>query len=322
MKTVGIIGGSGFIGSHITKRFLEENFKVKVSTTDISKKSKYAHLLDLENAENLEIVPLNLRENETVKAFAESCQIIVHTGTPIQFEVQDLQTDLFEPTVKGTEELLEIARSVAGLEKVIFVASVGAWNTSFPMLPAGYESNHIFTENDAPYYGENDLPYARAKYLADQAVRKFTNENSDLDFEIVTVSPVFVIGNALSNKRDFSSQTLLHLIKNKVTDDAFVGGLFAANPLLSMVDVRDVSESVFQAVVKKGLHGKNYLIANESYKISDISLMLNHQPPVSVAVHTYSNILAKSDLGIDFINANDTLNDYSDKPEPSAATGV
>ena len=35
MKTVGIIGGSGFIGSHTTKQFLEQGYKVKVSATDI-----------------------------------------------------------------------------------------------------------------------------------------------------------------------------------------------------------------------------------------------------------------------------------------------
>ena len=308
MKTVGIIGGSGFIGSHITKRFLAENFKVKVSSTDVSNKDKYGHLLKLENAENLEIVPLDLREIETVKSFAEGCQIIVHTGTPIQLEVQDLQTELFEPTVKGTENLLKLLKNIAGLEKVIFVASVAAWNTSFPILPAGYESDHIFSENDAPFYSENDMPYAQAKYLADQAVRKFTSENDDLNFEIVTVSPVLVIGNALSDKRDFSSQTLLHLIKNKNADNPFSSGLFAADPLLSMVDVRDVAEAVFQAAVKTNLHGKNYLLANESYKVSDIALILNGQPPISEAAFTYSNELAKKDLGIDFISAKDTLN--------------
>ena len=55
MKKAGIIGGSGFIGSYITKRFLEEKFKVKVSTTDISKKEKYQHLKSLKNSTYLEI---------------------------------------------------------------------------------------------------------------------------------------------------------------------------------------------------------------------------------------------------------------------------
>jgi len=47
MKTVGIIGGSGFIGSFNTQKFLNEGYKVKVSTTDLSKKEKYEHLLSL-----------------------------------------------------------------------------------------------------------------------------------------------------------------------------------------------------------------------------------------------------------------------------------
>lgn len=313
MKTIGIIGGSGFIGSHITKRFLAENFKVRVSSTDVSNRDKYAHLLELENAENLEIAPLDLRKTDTVESFVEGCSIIVHAGTPFQFEMRDPQTELFDPTVKGTKELLEIARGVANLEKIIFVASVAAWNTSFPMMPEGYARDHVFSERDTPFYSENDIPYAQAKYFADQAVRKFTAENDDLSFEIVTVSPVFVIGSALSNKRETSSLTLLNLIKNKATDDPFAGGLFAADPLISMVDVRDVAAAVFQAAVKPNLHGKNYLLAGESYRVSDIHLMLNDQSPVSGAARTYSSALAKNDLGIDFTSAGESLNNHSDE---------
>jgi Nucleoside-diphosphate-sugar epimerases len=308
MKTVGIIGGSGFIGSHITKKFLEENFKVKVSSTDIANKSKYGHLLGLKNARNLEIVPLDLREIETIEAFAEGCNILVHTGTPFQLDVQNPQTELFEPTVKGTENFLEVVKNIAGLEKVIVVASVAAWNTSFPLSPADYESDHIFSEKDTPYHSQNDHPYAQAKYFADQVVRKFTDENGDLGFEIVTISPVMVIGKALSDRQDSTSQGLQYLIKNKIAPNPFVEMLFATDVAFSMVDVRDVAESVFWAAVKKGLHGRNYLVANESYKVSDISLMLNHQPPVSDATHTYSNALVKNDLGINFISARDTLN--------------
>jgi len=319
MNTVGIIGGSGFIGSHITKKFLEKNFKVKVSSTDISNKSKYGHLLDLENARNLKIFPLDLREIETVKAFAEGCDIIVHTGTPFQLDVQDPQTELFEPTVKGTENFLEVVRNIAGLEKVIFVASVAAWNTSFPMSPADYDSGHIFSEKDTPYHNENDHPYCQAKYFADQSVRKFTDENGDLPFEIVTVSPVMVMGKALSDRLDSTSQGMQHLIKTKIAPNSFIEMLFATDAEFSLVDVRDVAEAVFQAAVKTNLHGKNYLLANESYKVSDISLMLNGQAPISEAAFTYSSALAKKDLEMNFISAADTLENYSDNAEPSSA---
>ena len=309
MKTVGIIGGSGFIGGHTTKRFLEENFKVKVSSTDIANKSKYGHLLDLKNAENLEIVPLDLRKIETIGTFAEGCNIIVHSGTPFQLDVQDPQSELFEPTVKGTENFLAVVKNIAGLEKVIFVASVAAWNTSFPLSPEGYESNHIFSEKDTPYHNENDHPYCQAKYFADQSVRKFTRENSDLDFEIVTVSPVMVMGKALSDRQDSTSVGMQHLIKNKIAPNPFIEMLFAMDAEFSMVDVRDVAEAVFQAAVKTNLHGKNYLLANESYKVSDIALILNGPPPISEAAFTYSNELAKKDLEMNFISTKDTLND-------------
>lgn len=48
MKKVGIIGGAGFIGSYVTKQFLDNGYRAKVSATDISNSAKYAHLSALE----------------------------------------------------------------------------------------------------------------------------------------------------------------------------------------------------------------------------------------------------------------------------------
>ena len=59
MKKVGTIGGSGFIGTYNTQKFLNEGYKVKVFTTDLSKKEKFEHLLSLKNADNLEIAQLD-----------------------------------------------------------------------------------------------------------------------------------------------------------------------------------------------------------------------------------------------------------------------
>ena len=99
-----------------------------------------------------------------------------------------------------------------------------------------------------------------------------------------------------------------YLIKNKIAPNPFVEMLFATDTMFSMVDVRDVAEAVFQAATTKGLHGKNYLIANESYKISDISRMLNNELPLNEASIVYDSSLAKKDLGIAFIAAKETLN--------------
>jgi len=309
MQTVGIIGGSGFIGSYITKIFLEENYKVKVSSTDISNKSKYEHLFSLSNAtDNLEIFPLDVRDKEALGNFVKDCDIIVHGGTPFKLDVKDPQTELFEPTVQGTRNFLGVISKSKRLKKVVFIASVAAWNTSFPLSPATYPDNHIFTEKDTPYLSDQDHPYGQAKFLADQEVRKFIAAKPDLSFEINSVSPTWVIGNPLSERPDSTSMGMQYLIKNKIAANPFVEMLFATDTMFSMIDVRDVAEAIFQAATTKGIHGKNYLIANESYKVSDISLMLNNGNPLNEAAIVYDSSMAKKDLGIAFIAAKETLN--------------
>ncbi|MBL0358209.1 MAG: NAD-dependent epimerase/dehydratase family protein [Chitinophagaceae bacterium] len=308
MQTAGIIGGAGFIGSWVTKIFLENNFKVKVSSTDISNKAKYEHLYQLNNAGNLEICPLDLLQPESIAAFSEGCDIIVHGGTPFLLEVKDPQTELFEPTVKGTQNFLEVVNNTAGIKKVVFIASVAAWNTSFPLNPSGFSSNYVFSENDTPYISENDHPYAQAKFYADQAVRKFIGQNKELRFEIVSISPVFVTGNILSARQDSTSMGMQYLFKNSIAPNPFVEMLFANDVPFAMVDVRNVAESIFSAATKKGLHGKNYLLASETYKVSDITRMLNGQAPLDAPAYTYSNALASIELGVLFIPAKETLN--------------
>ena len=117
MKTVGIIGGSGFIGSYNTQKFLNEGYQVKVSTTDISKKEKYEHLYGLNNAQNLEIVQLDVENKAELANFLQGCEIVIHGGTPFQLDVKDPKTELFDPTIKGTENFLEAIQKTEGIEK-------------------------------------------------------------------------------------------------------------------------------------------------------------------------------------------------------------
>ena len=82
MQTIGIIGGAGFIGSYVTKIFLEENYKVKVSSTDITNTGKYQHLHELDNNQNLSFAACDVRDIAGLEAFVNVCDIVVHCGTP------------------------------------------------------------------------------------------------------------------------------------------------------------------------------------------------------------------------------------------------
>lgn len=309
MKKVGIIGGSGFIGSYNTRKFLEEGYRVKISTTDISKEEKYEHLKRLPNAENLEIEQLDVQDREQLQKFLKGCNILIHGGTPFQLDVKDPEKELFEPTINGTRNFLEAAQNTPEIEKVVFIASVAAYNTNFP-LPPGDGSKEQVSEEDEPFISEDSHPYARAKFLANQTVREFVENNPDPGFEISSVSPVSVMGRSMSGRQDSTSTGLQFLFKNKIAPNAFIQMIYDRDVEFAIIDVEDVAEAVYRVATTKNLHGRNYLLSSESYKTSDISLMLNKQEPRDKGRVFYKSDRAKEELQIEFIPAQESLRKF------------
>lgn len=310
MKKAGIIGGSGFIGSYNTKKFLEEGYAVKVSVTDLSKASKYEHLKVLPNADKLEIVQLRVENKTELEDFIKDCNILVHGGTPFQLNVNDPKTELFDPTINGTVNFLNTVKNAQFVEKVVFIASVAAHNTNFPLPAEGKSPEDTFSEKDKPFMSEESHPYAQAKFIANQTVEKFIADNPDLNFEITSVSPVFVTGKSLSTREDSTSTGMQFLFKNKIAPDPFVQMMYDNNIEFAMVDVEDVAEATYKAAITNGLHGKIYLLTAESYKLSDISLMLNQKNPEEKPRVVYLNDQAKKELGIQFKSAKESLSGY------------
>ncbi|WP_081212041.1 NAD-dependent epimerase/dehydratase family protein [Salegentibacter sediminis] len=311
MKRVGIIGGSGFIGSYITRKFLEEAYEVKVSVTDINKSEKYKHLFNLKNSDNLHIQALKVEQFEALENFIKDCDLVIHSGTPFQLDVKDPQTELLDPTIKGTQNFLRAISAAKDIEKLVFIASVAAWNTNFPMPAGGKSFTDTYDENEVGYTNSQSHPYARAKFIANQMVNDFIKENPQLLFEISSLSPVMVMGRSLSKREDSTSTGMQFLIKNNIAPNDFTQALFDNDVPFAVVDVEDVAEASFLAATKKGLHGKNYLLSSETFKVSDIHEMLNKREPKEKAQVIYKNDLAKTDLGVQFRPVKQTLNTYS-----------
>lgn len=311
MKKIGIIGGSGFIGSHTTKKFLNEGFQVKVSATDINKEEKYKHLWSFENSDHLQVKQLDVANKEQLTDFVSDCDLVIHGGTPFLLDFKDPQTELFDPTIKGTENFLEVISETPNIKKVVFVASVAAYNTNFPMPAGGKYPSDSFNENDTPFISKDSHPYAQAKFMANQTVSKFIEENPNTHFEITSVSPVAVMGKSLSNREDSTSTGLQFLFKNKIAPNPFVQMLYDTDAEFAMVDVKDVANGLFKAATISGLHGKNYLLSSETYPVSDISLMLNNEAPKNKAKIIYQNQLAEQELGMPFRAVTETLKDFN-----------
>ncbi len=311
MKTVGIIGGSGFIGSHITKKFLNEGFRVRVSATDISKTEKYHHLKTLPYSENLEVVLLKVENKTQLTEFVKGCDFVIHGGTPFQLDFQDAKAELFDPTIIGTENFLNVINSTSGIKKVVFIASIAAFNTNFPLPPEGHDGSKPFDEKSDRFTSTESHPYAQAKFIANRTVEQFIEGHPNLPYEISTVSPVMVMGKSLSQREDSTSTGMQFLIKNHIAPNDFVQNMYDTDMELAIVDVEDVADAIYLATTTSGLHGKNYLLVSETYKVSDVRSMLNGLNPRHHGKKIYQNKLANTELRAHFKPVSETLASYA-----------
>ena len=54
-ETILVTGGTGYIGSWVTKMLLDKGYSVRLTVRDKSKKAKYQHLIDIaDKAETLQ----------------------------------------------------------------------------------------------------------------------------------------------------------------------------------------------------------------------------------------------------------------------------
>ena len=63
-----------------------------------------------------------------------------------------------------------------------------------------------------------------------------------------------------------------------IAPDAFIQSLYDNDVPFSIVDVRDVAQAIFNSAITKGLHGKNHLLASETYRVSDCLLYTSPSP--------------------------------------------
>ncbi len=188
---------------------------------------------------------------------------------------------------------------------------MASFNTDFPMLPQGKVAGDRITEADPPFHNPASHPYAQAKFAAHQVVSEFITANPDLGFTITTVAPVGVMGAALSGRADSTSMGIQYLFKNWIAPNPFLQMLYDQDVEWANVDVADVAEAIYQAATRAGLHGRAYLLASESYRVSDMHAMLNGRPAGHGPSIVHDSALAQQELGMRFRPVQESLESYT-----------
>jgi len=141
-KPVCVTGASGFIAAHVVKQLLEKGYKVKGTVRNLKNRSKYSYLDNLPGAgDRLELVEAELLKEGSFEEAVKGCAYVIHTASPYKIDVKNPQTDLVDPAVKGTLNVLRSCKNISSVKRVVLTSS-------FAAISDETEKNKVLSEGD------------------------------------------------------------------------------------------------------------------------------------------------------------------------------
>ena len=127
-KKVVITGIAGFLGSWVTKLFLEDgSFEVRGTVRDKNNEKKIDPLRKAfgDRFNELELVEADLLKPETLVAAIEGCDFVVHTASPVPIEHSNDENVVIRPALEGTLTIVRACQKLK-VKRLVMTSSVAA----------------------------------------------------------------------------------------------------------------------------------------------------------------------------------------------------
>lgn len=236
-----VTGANGYVASWLVKKLLSEGLTVHAAVRDPENLKKVGHLLELANNSkgSIKLFKADLLETGSYKEAMQGCELVYHTASPFISEVKDPQKELIEPAVNGTANVLNTAKEVSSVKRVIVTSSCAAIYTDAidtQNAPGGKITEDVWNTTASMDY----QPYSLSKTLAEKKAWEIADSQNQWD--LVTINMSLVLGPPL-NPGGTTSESMNIL---KMLGD---GSMKMGAPKIGagLVDVRDVAEAHYLA---------------------------------------------------------------------------
>lgn len=147
-------------------------------------------------ATNLSFFEADLLEPTSFDAAVAGCDVVIHTACPVRARAQNPISQLIDPAVRGTENVLSACHRTPSVRTVVLTSSYMCIVTEGPE----YHDQKVYNET----YWNKDVrldvePYAMGKVLAEELAWRFMDTQKP-HFKLVALNPAIVIGPLLLNR--------------------------------------------------------------------------------------------------------------------------
>jgi len=252
-KPILVTGATGYVASWLIKKLLDEGLTVHAAVRNPDNKKKVGHLDEIakKSSGKIEYFKSDLLENGSYAEAMKGCELVYHTASPFTSKIKDPQTDLVDPALLGTRNVLEQANKTESVKKVVLTSSCAAIygdNIDIQKTPQGMITEDIWNTSSSLEH----QAYSYSKTLAEKEAWEMVKKQKRWD--LVVINPSLVIGPAL-NPQAVTSESFT--ILKQLGDGSMKTG--APDFGIGVVDVRDLAYAHFQAGFKPGAKGRHII---------------------------------------------------------------
>nr|KJB54706.1 hypothetical protein B456_009G045500 [Gossypium raimondii] len=191
--TVCLTGGTGFVGSWLIKRLLQEGYSVRTTVrADPENKRDLTFLTSLPGvAEKLKIFSADLNDPNSFDAAIEGSKAVLHVATPLSFDGKESLEAVTERSTSGALGILKACLRSKTVKRVVYTSSAAT------VIYNGQETDMM----DESFWTDVDFvmqklnpkthPYLISKTFTERAVLEFGTQHG---LDVVTVNPGLVVG--------------------------------------------------------------------------------------------------------------------------------
>jgi len=300
--TVAVTGGSGFVAAEIIGQLLESGYAVRSTVRNKEKAG------DLQSVfPSLQLFEADLMKPGSFDDCFNGVDYVIHAASPFQLSVANPQTDLVEPALEGTKNVLSSVEKYLGtIKRVVVTSSVAAILQEVP------EEGKVFSESD--WNTTSSLtagPYRYSKVLAEKAAWDWWKGKEE-KIKLLVINPAFVLGAPRINRSDSTSiKCLVDFFNGSQLENG------VPNLCIGAVDIRNVAQAHIRALEKENISGRFLVSSSGSYsRLEFIEILKKTFPQYTLPNKmigelkprlNFNNEKATKELDIKFIPIDETL---------------
>jgi dihydroflavonol-4-reductase len=237
--TIFMTGATGFVGSHVARRYAAEGAQLRLLTRQTSRLDALAGL-------DAETVVGDLRDPEKLRSALIGCDALVHVAADYRLWVRDPK-EMYAAKVDGTRELLKLAREV-GVQRVVYTSSVATM---------GFKADGTIVNEETPVSLADMIGhYKRSKFLGEQEAIRAAKAGQ----HVMILNPTTPIG-AGDAKPTPTGRIIVDFLNKKFPAYVDTG--------LNLVDVDEVAR-MHVVALERGTPGERYILGGENLTLKQI----------------------------------------------------